>query len=236
MIIRKEVFTMKNQPSPCAAILTGDIVRSSSLPPDRRIDLFQSLHDLSALIKRQYPEDVRCDLAKFRGDGWQLLVDHPQRSLEVSLFIRTYIRSAFKSEKLDTRVAIGIGSVEFVPENNITEGFGVAFTESGKKLDQLKQYRMGIAIATQNGKRYTRLFDALIASYDALITSWTALQCQAVHLSLQGLTQAEIGRKWQPKPIEQVTVNGHLAAANWNLIKDGISMFETEIARIIEEG
>lgn len=227
---------MKQPKNNYVAILTGDIVRSSSLPNQRRLDLFQSLHELSGLIQQQYPADVRSGLSKFRGDGWQLLVEHPQRFFEISLFIRTYIRALFKPEKLDTRIAIGIGSVEFVPEHNISEGFGIAFTESGKKLDQLKNYRMGITIATQNGERYSPLFDALLRSYDTVITSWTALQCRAVHLALQDLTQVEIGRRWKPKPIDQPTVNKHLAAANWGLIKDGIEILNTETEKILEGG
>lgn len=227
---------MKNQKSPYVAILTGDIVRSSNLTGNRRYDLFKSLQDLSGMILRHYPQDVRFGMSKFRGDGWQLLIDRPQKFFEISLFIRTYIRIQFKEEKIDTRIAAAIGSVDFIPENNISEGYGAAFNESGKILDGLKQYRMGIALATDTGARCTRLLDALIRSYDTIITSWTALQCQAVHFSLQGLTQAEIGKRWQPKPIEQVTVNQHLAAAKWGLIKDGIAVFETEIAKIIDEG
>lgn len=227
---------MKDQIPSCVAVLTGDIVRSSSLPTGRRLALFQSLQDLSALLKHQYPEEVRCDLAKFRGDGWQLVIDRPQRFFEISLYIRTYIRMRFSEEELDTRIAVAIGSVEFVPEDNVSAGFGPAFTESGKKLDELKHYRMGISLAFENATRYARLFDALIKSYDTIITAWTALQSQAVHLSLQGLTQAEVGRRWQPQPIEQVTVNRHLTAAKWSLIKDGMETFETETARIIQGG
>lgn len=227
---------MKQPENNYVAILTGDIVRSSSLPNRRRLDLFQSLQDLSRLIRQQYPADVRGGLSKFRGDGWQLLVDRPQRFFEISLYIRTYIRALFKPEKLDTRIAIAIGSVDFVPEHNISEGFGIAFNESGKKLDQLKNYRMGITLATPNGERFSPLFDALLKSYDALITSWTALQCQAVHLALQDLTQVEIGRRWQPRPIDQATVNKHLAAAKWGLIKDGIEILNAETEKILEGG
>ncbi len=227
---------MKDQILSCAAVLTGDIVRSSSLPTDRRLALFQSLQDLSALLKHQYPDAVRCDLAKFRGDGWQLVIDRPQKFFEISLYIRTYIRMRFSEEELDTRIAAAVGSVEFVPEDNVSAGFGQAFTESGKKLDELKQYRMGISLALENAARYARLFDALLKSYDTIITAWTALQSQAVHLALQGLTQAEVGRRWQPQPIEQVTVNRHLSAAKWGLIKEGIEIFESETTRIIQGG
>lgn len=227
---------MKNQGSPCVAILTGDIVRSSSLSASRRFDLFQALQELSVQVQRQYPNDVLLGMSKFRGDGWQMVIDQPQRFFEISLFIRTYIRARFKAERLDTRIAIAIGSVEFIPRENISEGYGTAFSESGKKLDELKERRMGVTLATEAGAPYSALFDALIRSYDTFITSWTTLQSQAVHLSLQGLTQKEVGARWQPRPIDQATVNRHLAAANWALVKEGIRIFETETTRIIQKG
>ena len=118
------------------------------------------------------------DLAKFRGDGWQLLVRNPQKSFEISLFIRTYIRYKFKPENLDSRIAIAVGSVEFIPKNNISEGYGKAFTESGRVLDSMKNQRMGFVLTNYENEIGNRLLNALIKSYDAFITSWTANQCQ----------------------------------------------------------
>lgn len=211
------------------AVLTGDIVKSSTLTSERRLQLYEVLKNLSHLLKSQYPQDVLFDMAKYRGDGWQLLVKTPAKAFEISLFLRTYIRSKFRSEKLDTRIGIAIGGVDFIPEDNISEGYGAAFTESGRVLDGLKDQNMGVTVVNNADSINSRLIAYLIKTHDAFITSWTPLQCQAVHLAMQGFTQSEIGTRWQPKSISQAAVAKHLKSANWVLIKEGLHLFEEAI-------
>lgn len=207
------------------AILTGDIVNSSGLSSDRRYYLYETLKALSTLVKQKYPREVPFDLAKYRGDGWQLLVSPPKDAFEISLFMRTYIRYQFEQEKLDTRIAIAIGSIDFAPSDNISEGYGVAFTESGKMLDSLKEYRMAVSLTQNTDQILNRLANALIRTNDALVSAWTPAQCQAVHLALYGLTQSEIGKRWQTGPITQASVANHLKSANWDLLKENLSLF-----------
>lgn len=207
------------------AILTGDIVNSSGLSSDRRYYLYETLQTLSTLVKQKYPREVPFDLAKYRGDGWQLLVSPPKEAFEISLFMRTYIRYQFEQEKLDTRIAIAIGSIDFVPSDNISEGYGDAFTESGKLLDSLKEYRMAVTLTQKTNQILNRLANTLIKTNDALVSAWTPAQCQAVHLALYGLTQNEIGNRWQTGPITQASVAKHLKSANWDLIKENLSLF-----------
>ena len=207
------------------AILTGDIVNSSSLPSDKRYFLYETLQDLSKLVKQKYSHEVPSELAKYRGDGWQLLVYPPKNAFEISLFMRTYIRYQFEREKLDTRIAIAIGNIDFAPTDNISEGYGTAFTESGKLLDSLKEYRMEVILTQNYDQLYKRLVNTLIKTSDAIISAWTPAQCQAVHLALYGLTQNEIGRRWKSGPIAQASVANHLKSANWDLIKEISSLY-----------
>jgi hypothetical protein len=207
------------------AILTGDIVNSSGLSSDRRHYLYETLQALSTLVKQKYPREVPFDLAKYRGDGWQLLVSPPKEAFEISLFMRTYIRYQFDQEKLDTRIAIAIGSIDFAPSDNISEGYGVAFTESGKLLDSLKEYRMGVSLLQNTDQMLNRLAKTLLRTSDTLISAWTPAQCQAVHLALYRLTQREIGKRWKSGPIAQASVAKHLKSANWDLIKEISSLY-----------
>ena len=78
------------------AVLTGDIIGSSKMDPQERIALYETFPRLSAMLKECYPSDVSYRISNFRGDGWQLIVDHTGKSLEIGLFIRTYIRFMFK--------------------------------------------------------------------------------------------------------------------------------------------
>ncbi len=206
------------------AVLTGDIVRSSSLNSARRFELYEGLQQLSALLRARYPREVPFEMAKYRGDGWQLAVSEPEKAFEISLFIRTWLRFQFGAEKLDTRVAIAVGRVDFVPQDNLSEGYGPAFSDSGKLLDGLKEQRMGFILSDKGGV-FSLMTAQMIKAYDALISAWTPAQCQAVFLALHSLTQAEIGSRWQPAPITQAAVAKHLKSANWELIKEGLSVF-----------
>ena len=211
------------------AVLTGDIIQSSSLDLPRREYLYNALQELSILLQKVYPVYIVQEMAKYRGDGWQLLINAPQKAFEISLFIRTYLRFTLKPEQLDSRIAIAIGKVDFIPDENISEGFGRAYTDSGKLLDDLTSHRLGFVLAGLGDVRTNQLIAGLIHVYDKLITSWTPAQCQAVHLSLQYTTQKEIGEHWQPKSVTQVAIAHHLKAANWNVVKEGLQLFEEVI-------
>jgi hypothetical protein len=63
---------------------------------------------------------------------------------------------------------------------------------------------------------------------DALVRHWTAAQGRAISLALQGLTQDEIARRWQP-PITQQAVHKHLLAAGWAGIEPALDWLETTI-------
>lgn len=217
------------------AVLTGDIIQSSSLDIPRREYLYNALQELSILLQTRYPKEMVQEMVKYRGDGWQLLINAPQKAFEISLFIRTYLRFTLKPEQLDSRIAIAIGKVDFIPEKNISEGFGRAYTDSGKLLDELISRRLGFKLAGLGDKRLNQLIAGLIHVYDELITSWTPAQCQAVYLSLQYATQKEIGMHWQPKSVSQVAIAHHLKAANWNIVKEGLQLFEEVIMTICSD-
>ena len=207
------------------AVLTGDIVNSSSLSSDRRYYLYETMQNLSIAVIQKYPLDVPHGLAKYRGDGWQLLVSPPRNAFEISLFMRTFIRFHFEKEKLDTRIAIAIGSIDFAPDDNVSEGYGIAFSESGKLLDALKEYRMAVTLTQNTNQNLSKFANTLIRASDALISAWTPAQCQAVHLALYGLTQSGIGKRWKSGAIAQASVANHLKSANWELIKEILSLY-----------
>lgn len=225
---------MNNDARPCYAVLTGDIVNSSSLREDRRLQLYREMQTLSNLLKQVFSQQISHDLSNFRGDGWQLLLDQPQKALVVSIFIRTFFRYKFKAERLDSRVAVSIGPVDYVPEKNISEGFGPAFTESGLLLDRMKTERMQIALLAATSSPHEMTIVSLVRTFDDLISAWTAPQCQAVHLALQGYTQKEIGERWEPRRIAQPSVAKHLKSAQWSFVKNGITLFDSILTSVLD--
>lgn len=199
------------------AVLTGDIVRSTILKNDRRKDLYETFPTLSMLLRNQYPQEVTYNISNFRGDGWQLIVNQPQKALEISLFFRTYIRFMFRQEKLDTRIAIGIGPVNFIPPENVSAGDGTAYTLSGHLLESLSSNRMGIDIDLEQ-KELNPIFPGVqnaLNLLDHIVTGWSPSQCQAVFWALQHYRQEEIGQKWLPEAISQSSVSNNLKSAGW---------------------
>jgi len=209
------------------AVLTGDIVASTKLIPERRKNLYEIFIELSKKLQQKYPLDIKYRISNFRGDGWQLIVEHPEKSLEISLYIRTFIRFTFKEEKLDSRIAIGIGSTNFIPDENISAGDGPAYTASGRLLESLSSDRMILGFA-ENGEQSIEKQGAqsLISLIDFIVTSWGASQAQAAFWAMQDYKQTEIAQKWIPRPIKQTSVSRSLKSAGWEHIKQGKDYFE----------
>jgi len=215
------------------AVLTGDIVNSSNLLPRDRQKLFETFPRLSAMLRERYPQAVRHDISNFRGDSWQLIIARPEKSLEISLYIRTYLRFAVSERKLDSRIAIGIGEVEFIPENNVSAGYGSAYTASGHLLETLSgSQRMALGFAAPEDSLAHNAAVILVELVDTLVTSWRASQCQAVYWALQGLTQTQIAQRWHPAPIRQPSVSNNISRSAWPTIKRSLIFYEDAMTRV----
>ena len=215
------------------AVLTGDIIRSSNLPPERRAALYSTFADLSALLRLNYPEDVPYDISNFRGDSWQAVCLHPEHALEVGVFIRSYLQFSFKEEKLDTRFAIGVGNVNFIPPENVSAGDGEAYTLSGNLLDSLSSERMAAAFPPGESEVQAAA-EGMISLLDFITSGWSASQSQAVFWALHGIKQQEIAARWKPNPITQASVSTILKAAGWAQVRKSLSAFETLISSAIQ--
>jgi hypothetical protein len=218
------------------AVLTGDIVRSTLLNAERRKALYEVFPVLSQLLEARYPEAVPYDISNFRGDGWQLVLDQPQKAVEISLFIRTYLRFIFSKEKLDTRIAIGVGATNFIPPENVSAGDGPSYTLSGRLLESLSSSRMGIDIDIAD-KESNLIFLGVQNSFslmDRNITAWSPSQCQAVYWALQHYRQTEIAKKWQPKAISQASVSYNLKNAGWDQLSLNLLYFENAIGSFLD--
>ena len=126
------------------AVLTGDLVRSSRLSGRQLDQARASLHAAADEVKRWKRGLVRGAPEFFRGDAWQMLLTEPKWALRVAVFVRA---SLLGGELGDTRVVIGIGTVDRVNPKRISLSTGQAFTLAGEGLDALTQYfRMSIEL------------------------------------------------------------------------------------------
>lgn len=213
------------------AVLTGDIAGSSDLPDDLRAGLPGALLDAFASAREHFPEAVSHPIDIFRGDSWQVLVLEPSRALRIALYMRARLRGSFPDARVDTRVAIGMGTVDFVPETDISGGDGEAFRLSGGALDEMgRSFRMAFAIADRLPQSIGRLIDAAAKLIDVKAVAWTPRQGFAIAQALLGMTQEEIGNAWLDRPIAQQSVAQHLSSAGWAAIEHALAVVEATLS------
>lgn len=118
------------------AVITGDIINSRELPPERALKALKIVLD-------DYGNTPN-DWEIYRGDSFQLLIKQPENSLDIAMRIKASLKS---HKAMDVRMAIGIGKVSFFG-GAITESNGEAFIKSGDRFGQLKSDKVNLAIAT----------------------------------------------------------------------------------------
>lgn len=207
------------------AVLTGDVVESSHLDAEQRRALPGILKRAAGELRHAFGKAIPGPIAVFRGDSWQLIVSDPALSLRAGLLFRScVIASSGPGLRLDTRMAIAVDTIDFVPSGRVSEGDGPAYRASGEALDKLGGgVRMRLIT-----REAPDLLTATIGLLDAIVQDWTALQALAVKGRLKGLTQTEIAAGW-PERITQQTVARHLARAHWPVVEDALLEFENSL-------
>ncbi len=211
------------------AVITGDIVDSSKLPKAQRQALPGLIAKASQESRKAFPDAVPLAADVFRGDGWQLLVSDPVRSLRVGLFFRACLRSASERGRgLDTRLAIAVGSVDFVRER-VSQGDGEAYRLSGRALEAMpRKQRLLLAIS---GAKDAQALTVIVRLIDVLAQRWTGRQALAVRAALRGLTHEKIAKAW-PGSISQQAVTKHLDGAQWPAIEAALNHVEYNLQRL----
>jgi hypothetical protein len=179
------------------AVITGDIVGSSKLTIKQRVHFLEILKTSFTNIEKIFPGIIRSPFEIHRGDSFQGVLSGPENALSVSIIIRVNLRESFKTQRrrkaLDARIAIGIGSIDFLPNGRGTEGDGEAFRLSGPVLDEMKGDRR-LIIRTPQESIHEEL-DTECALLDALINKWSIEQVQAILCQIRGLTQKETAKE-----------------------------------------
>lgn len=208
------------------AVLTGDIVGSSKLPPSDLQELMQRLRESSEQFSASFPGAVFGKLGVFSGDGWQMLMPDWKRSLRAAVYMRAVAKST-EARKTDTRVAVAWGAVdaESLKPERISESTGEAFTRSGRALKTMrKQGRLVLDNGEAAGEgRFLRTSVALV---DELASRWTARQAETVAMALLGRSQEGISTATGKR---QPTIQQALRTAGWRGIDDLLKEMENSL-------
>ena len=228
---------MKISPTKTYAVLTGDMVGSSKLSKPERQALPEKVKRAGRETQKAFPKAVPLAVDVFRGDSWQLLTTDAVLSLRIALFFRAQIRAGrARGRGLDTRISIGVGPVDFIPQKNVSEGDGEAYRLSGRALEALPR---GSALGWSEAKSAEGEADvsateplliAVIGLIDALAQGWTSAQAAVVAGALRGCTQEEIAAEL-PGKISRQAVSKHLGAARWDAVEAALNAIEAELRK-----
>ena len=167
------------------AVLTGDLVASRRHGEEATDAALSHLNRAALAFGARWNLDPR--FTRFRGDGWQILLDRPPLLLDALLSLLARLRGSDLG--IDTRIAIGLGGVTDRGSSDLADAAGEAFNRSGGALDDMGSRRLiAIAGARSPGEA------AIVPLVDLVTQSWTAPQAEALALSLENptWTQADI--------------------------------------------
>jgi len=192
----------------------------------RRLErtLWESFSDLA----ENFPDAKANHFSCFRGDSWQFVVYNAAAAPSAAVYFRASLLTRSHSEfgrRRNSSVAIGFGSLDFVPGGGYTAGGGEAYMLSGRTLDKIRTRMPGMSASGLGS--HDLAIRALLGLVDAIIRGWTPLQAKAVGLALRGLTQEEIATQWEPRAVSQQAIHKHLQSAGWPALEPALQWLYT---------
>jgi len=176
------------------AVLTGDLVGSSRFKSEeQRNEVLSVLKD--SFDKIEPPDIIASRFTIHRGDSFQGVLRSPEEAIKAAIIIRANLisKSFGKKSRLDARIAIGVGKIDYLRDDQVGEGEGEAFRNSGLELDKMKSERH-VTVKTPWDEINEEL-QTDCALLDALINRWTKEQAEVIIYHIQGWKQEDIAKK-----------------------------------------
>ncbi len=216
------------------AVLTGDLVKSSRLTSTQSRDAMRRIRKAGVEFGECHPDVVVGRVDTFRHDSWQLLLAGQELAVRAAVFVRACLRMQSDSKvKYDTRIAIGVGPVEWVSKRRISESRGPAFTMSGKALDAMSGACLayGVADGIQDAAN-AWIAHGVVPLLDCIVGDWSAIESRAVYGALRGWDQELSASHWPVNPVTgkrptRQNVSKAMARAHWKVVQG--------ICRLIEQ-
>jgi hypothetical protein len=202
------------------SVITGDLIKSRAL---------KNSNEWMIPLKKVLSGDGRTtpkDWEIYRGDSFQLEVN-PEAAF--SKVIK--IKSAIKCIKgLDVRMAIGIGTKDFVG-TKITESNGEAFVNSGEKLERLKSEKQNLAIKTP-WKDFDEEMNLVIRLALIPMDNWTrgAAELVSIVVDHEDIKQSKLAKKLK---ISQSSVSEKMKRAYYSEIMEVERFYRKKVNALI---
>ena len=207
-----------------AAIITADIIESTSIDLNIRENLFAQFNIGLEQIKKEY----QIAYEWYRGDAFQVKILNSAASVRIALLIKLWIKSFEKESKksYDVRLSLGIGTIE-VNKKELSLSDGEAFRISGRNLDNLKSSKQSLIIDSNDQNANALKVESILLN--ALIENMTLIQSKVLFYKLKGFKEEEISKQLK---LAQSTINQHSNSGNWNTISKYLDYFEKLYAHV----
>ena len=224
-----------------AAVISGDIIASTSLSEEDRMMIYQKINDLFQIIDKKF--DTFCRIT--RGDFIECATRESEYSFKIALILKSYLKTiklsdnpsykkdnrvkAFKTYGL--RIAIGYGKLLKIDRvNKIIDGEAIYM--AGRLLNDVHSHdKERITIKrtlnfVSNDDQLNSTFNTIFWSIEELINNATEKQCLVLYHKLLDESESEIARIMN---VTQPTVNSHSTRIGWNAIEQAVKYYEGQI-------
>lgn len=204
-----------------SSVINGDIVNSSVIVNSGRSlrSCTDRIAETLGNINYDYniwPKGQNC-CSFFRGDSFQFLIEQADETLHIVLIFLSKMLSQ-REQRINLRLGIGIGSVDYIDRNDVTFSHGTAFLNSGKAFDSMHRWQRLVIYTPWEEK--TNVLQAFCAALDHIILKWSPEQAEAVYHYLIDEKQIDIA---ESLGITQSAVHQRLSGAGHYAVRETIN-------------
>ncbi len=200
------------------AVLTGDIVNSTKLPPAKEKALVKLLEQIFKPYKYEF----------YRGDSFQALVKEAPDSLRIALLCRTAAIGITENNEADVKVSIGLGEAEDHIKT-LGSAKGEAFIISGRAFDKIEKTDSRLVISTTHPM--ANLSFQIISDYiNSIFSRMTSKQAKVIFELLKGGLQQDVVKRLKKS---KSTISQHANSGRWAEIEKILSQYESLIKAIV---
>ncbi|MBQ6254917.1 MAG: hypothetical protein IJK05_09775 [Bacteroidales bacterium] len=210
------------------AIISADIVRSTSLGTREQLDLRDKLRGLFEVFETDFPGFWARIV---RGDSIECYVPEYRYALRIAILIKLFVK--IQARKYDCaeqllrhgiRFSIGVADIDYASKMDDMIN-GPAIYIAGRNLDAIDgRSTVFTSFELDNAsKSVSLMLDSYVALVGNLVDSYSAKQSEVIFYKLRGYKEVEIAAKLG---LSQSAVNMRSSFAQWNLLNEAILDFE----------
>lgn len=215
------------------AVITGDLVDSSSFSNDRMLAIISRLKNEFTTLKTTESAG-KAYFSLYRGDSFQGIVEETENALVIALKLKALINSYVdkntdtgnKTPLADVRISIGIGEATYdIDAINVSNG--PAFQLSGRSLDTMKANNLMMSLTTGDPEIDDE-FRVHMKFLDGITHRWSIASAEVVYFLLNDYKELQIANELNRS---QAAINLRKKAAGWDEIKLLMQRYEHVIKK-----